>query len=177
MVIANEPLPTLAPEAVETYGETLLRRLIRLVMLPQNPDVPLGLRRRAVFWAYQDCVLAGLRTKANFVLRSLLGDPAKRPSTAVSFAPELPNPNQCRCGHMGKTHRLASLYVRAGCNSEGCPCTGFASGGTTPTQVVAGPDAHVTESGIPCGCGHLDSQHVPDGSCAYCDCLSFWPVV
>jgi hypothetical protein len=179
---------------VQDYAETLLRRLIRLAAMPRN-RMPEGVRRRAIFWAYTDCVDVGLKAKADYILSTLIGKPEQRENDAVELGAGTYDPNVCVCGHAGLLHRMAGLGTRAGCNDAGgCKCSGFDNAprpanpqiGRQPAIAppLPDPDGPLGQPVDPmdvefprCVCGCTFLAHDPGyGACVNCQpCAYFFP--
>ena len=166
---------------IDPVAEQRIRRLIRVLLLAPNDDVPEWLRRRMVFWAYQDCLTEGMHAQAALVLNSVLGTVETR-----QFDPELPpdvytpSPNMCVCGHAGTAHSLGGLMTRPGCRVDSCGCGGYWS--ETDAELAAQSAEELAALGevalgnMPCQCGHEVNEHDPAcGVCEMCDCGGYLP--
>ncbi len=69
-MLETEAPPTTA-EAV--WHDALIRRLVRLLILPSGPFYQPEIHCRAVFWAYTDCITAGLKPLADRAISIALG--------------------------------------------------------------------------------------------------------
>lgn len=160
------------PEQLEYYQETLLRRLARLVTLKEGLVAP-RLLTRARFWAYADCVTAGIGAKATTMLNMALGETAARQQYRIVGPPPAPviDPNRCiKCGHTGTAHILATIGERGYCAVCGKSSPHDFDGGYTETL-------RPVPQGDPCVCGHSEAHHATFGDrvCYYgeCACANF----